>query len=275
MELVGKVTVVTGGAGGIGAALCRRFAEEGARAVVVVDLDRHGAQQVADAVASAHPGTTVLAEQLDVTDGPATAQLVDRLVEQFDGIDLFCANAGIATGAGVDATEQVWQRAWDVNVMGHVHAATALLPHWLARGHGHLVTTASAAGLLTMVGDAPYSATKHAAVGLAEWMSITYGHRGVTVSCLCPQGVRTPMLFGTGDGTASPDDGASLAAETVKAQGVIEPEDVAHAVVAAVRTGQFLVLPHPEVADYEVARATQRERWLGGMRRLAARIGGT
>ena len=274
MELAGKVTVVTGGASGIGAALCRRFAEEGARAVVVVDLDHDGALRVADAVAGAHPGTTAVAEQLDVTDGPATTRLVDRLVEQFDGIDLFCANAGIATGAGVEAPEQVWQRSWDVNVMGHVHAATALLPHWLGRGHGYLVTTASAAGLLTMVGDAPYSATKHAAVGLAEWLSITYGHRGVTVSCLCPQGVRTPMLFGTGDGTASPDDGASLAAETVKAQGVIEPEDVAEAVVAAVRTGQFLVLPHPEVADYEAARATQRERWLGGMRKLAARISG-
>ena len=125
-----------------------------------------------------------------------------------------------------------------------------------------------------MVGDAPYSATKHAAVGLAEWLSITYGHRGVTVSCLCPQGVRTPMLFGTGSGTASPDEGASLAAETVKAQGVVEPEAVAKAVVEAVRTGQFLVLPHPEVADYEAARATQRERWLGGMRKLATRISG-
>lgn len=275
MELADKVTVVTGGASGIGAALCRRFAEEGARAVAVVDLDLAGAQRVADAIAADHPGTTVVAEQLDVTDGPATTALVDRLVTQFGGIDLFCANAGIATGTGVDAPTRVWQQAWDVNVMGHVHAATALLPHWLERGHGHLVTTASAAGLLTMVGDAPYSATKHAAVGLAEWLSITYGHRGVTVSCLCPQGVRTPMLFGTGDGTASPDDGASLAAETVKAQGVIEPEDVAEAVVEAVRTGQFLVLPHPEVADYEAARATQRERWLGGMRKLAARISGT
>jgi NAD(P)-dependent dehydrogenase (short-subunit alcohol dehydrogenase family) len=274
MELADKVTVVTGGASGIGAALCHRFAEEGARAVVVVDVDHAGAQRVAGGIAADHPGTKVVAEQLDVADGPATTQLVDRLVAQFGGIDLYCANAGIATGAGVDAPDRVWQQAWDVNVMGHVHAATALLPHWLERGQGYLVTTASAAGLLTMVGDAPYSATKHAAVGLAEWLSITYGQRGITVSCLCPQGVRTPMLFGTGDGTASPDDGASLAAETVKAQGVVEPEEVAQAVVAAVRTGQFLVLPHPEVADYEAARATQRERWLGGMRKLAARIAG-
>jgi NAD(P)-dependent dehydrogenase (short-subunit alcohol dehydrogenase family) len=242
--------------------------------VVVVDLDLDGAQRVADEIGARHPGTAALAERLDVTDATATTALVERLVGQFGAVDLFCANAGIATGAGVDAPEGVWQRSWDVNVMGHVHAATALLPHWLDRGEGYLVTTASAAGLLTMVGDAPYSATKHAAVGLAEWLSITYGHRGVTVSCLCPQGVRTPMLFGTGDGTASPDDGASLAAETVKAQGVLEPEEVAEAVVAAVRTGQFLVLPHPEVADYEAARATQRERWLGGMRRLAARISG-
>ena len=274
MELQGTVTVVTGGASGIGAAMCGRFADEGARVVVVVDVDLAGAQQVAARLAADHPGTTVVAEQLDVTDGDATTVLVDRLVAEHGAVDLFCANAGIATGAGVDAPPPVWQRAWDVNVMGHVHAARALLPHWLARGHGYLVTTASAAGLLTMVGDAPYSATKHAAVGLAEWLSITYGDQGVTVSCLCPQGVRTPMLFGTGDGTASPEDGASLAAETVKAQGVLEPEDVADAVVAAVRTGQFLVLPHPEVADYEAARATQRERWLAGMRRLAARVAG-
>lgn len=274
MELADKVTVVTGGASGIGAALCRRFAAEGARAVVVVDVDLEGARRVAAGIASDHPGTTAVAEELDVTDPVATSVLVDRLVDQFGAIDLYCANAGIATGAGVDAPTQVWQRTWDVNVMGHVHAATALLPHWLARSEGYLVTTASAAGLLTMVGDAPYSATKHAAVGLAEWLSITYGHRGVTVSCLCPQGVRTPMLFGNGNGTASPDDGASLAAETVKAQGVVEPEDVAEAVVAAVRTGQFLVLPHPEVAGFEAARATQRERWLGGMRKLAARIAG-
>ncbi|MFM7063348.1 MAG: SDR family oxidoreductase [Actinomycetes bacterium] len=274
MEVLDTVTVVTGGASGIGAALCRRFAEEGARVVVVVDLDLAGAQRVADGIGTERPGTTVVAEQLDVTDGAATTALVDRLVAEHGGIDLFCANAGIATGAGVAAPEPVWQRAWDVNVMGHVHAARALLPHWVARGRGYLVTTASAAGLLTMVGDAPYSATKHAAVGLAEWLSITYGDHGVTVSCLCPQGVRTPMLFGTGDGTASPGDGASLAAETVKAQGVLEPDAVAEAVVAAVRTGQFLVLPHPEVADYEALRATQRERWLRSMRRLATRIAG-
>jgi len=274
MELVDKVTVVTGGASGIGAALCRQFADDGARVVVVVDLDLEGALRVAAGITATHPGTSVIAEQLDVTDGPATTALVDRLVEQFGGIDLFCANAGIATGAGVDAPTQLWQRTWDVNVMGHVNAATALLPHWLERGEGYLVTTASAAGLLTMIGDAPYSATKHAAVGLAEWLSITYGRQGVTVSCLCPQGVRTPMLFGTGDGAVSPDDSATLAAETVKAQGVVEPELVAEAVVAAIRTGQFLVLPHPEVADYEAARATQRERWLGGMRKLAARIAG-
>ncbi|MFM7064018.1 MAG: SDR family oxidoreductase [Actinomycetes bacterium] len=274
MELQGAVTVVTGGASGIGAALCRRFAAEGARAVVVVDLDLEGARQVASRTATDHPGAAMAAEQLDVTDGPATSALVDRLVAEHGAIDLFCANAGIATGTGVEAPVAVWQRAWDVNVMGHVHAARALLPHWLARGQGHLVTTASAAGLLTMVGDAPYTATKHAAVGLAEWLSITYGDRGVTVSCLCPQGVRTPMLFGTGDGTASPDEGASLAAETVKAQGVLEPDDVADAVVAAVRSGQFLILPHPEVAGYEAARATQRERWLAGMRRLAARVAG-
>ena len=154
--------------------------------------------------------------------------------------------------------------------MAHVYAARALLPAWLERGRGYLLTTASAAGLLTNLGDAPYTATKHAAVGLAEWLSITYGDRGVTVSCLCPQGVRTPLLFG---GAGSPADGA-LATEVVKAQRVLEPEEVADVVVDGIRTEDFLILPHPEVADYERARAGDRQRWLRSMRRLQARLTG-
>jgi len=274
MELTDRVVVVTGGASGIGAALAQRFAEESARAVVVVDRNEDGAQ----AVAASLQGTEAISATLDVTDADATSALVDRLIAQFGGIDLYCANAGIATGAGLDASAQMWQQSWDINVMGHVHAASALVPHWLERGEGYLVTTASAAGLLTMVGDAPYSATKHAAVALAEWLSITYGAQGIRVSCLCPQGVRTPMLFGPAtDENSAPSSGplgGSIAAEAVLSQGVIEPFEAADAVVEAIRAERFLVLPHPEVANYEQARATDRERWLGGMRRLASRLSG-
>jgi len=274
MELTDRVVVVTGGASGIGAALAQRFAEESARAVVVVDRNGDGAQ----AVAASLQGTEAISATLDVTDADATSALIDRLIAQFGRIDLYCANAGIATGAGLDASAQMWQQSWDINVMGHVHAASALLPHWLERGEGYLVTTASAAGLLTMVGDAPYSATKHAAVAVAEWLSITYGGQGIRVSCLCPQGVRTPMLFGpaTDENSAVNSDplGGSIAAEAVLSQGVIEPSEAADAVVEAIRAERFLVLPHPEVANYERARATDRERWLGGMRRLASRLSG-
>jgi NAD(P)-dependent dehydrogenase (short-subunit alcohol dehydrogenase family) len=270
MELRDAVVVVTGGGSGIGAALCRRFAREGPASVVVADLDRAAAESVADEVAAAlrsHGGSgSALAVGCDVADEAS----VDDLVARAGGagaVDLFCANAGVATGAGIEAPVEVWERAWQVNVMGHVHAARALLPTWLERGRGHLLTTASAAGLLTNLGDAPYSATKHAAVAFAEWLSITYGDRGIRVSCLCPQGVRTPMLFP--DGTD-----AALAAEVVRAQGVLEPEDVADVVVAGLAEERFLILPHPEVADFERNRAGDRERWLRGMRRLQARLGG-
>jgi NAD(P)-dependent dehydrogenase (short-subunit alcohol dehydrogenase family) len=199
MELRDSVIVVTGGASGIGAAMCRRFASEFPRHVRVVDRDREGADDVAASLRDA--GVDATASALDVTDRSAVEALVDEVRREAGGIDLFCANAGIGTGAGVEAADEVWEQAWQVNVHAHVLAARALLPHWLDRGRGHLLTTASAAGLLTNLGDAPYSVTKHAAVAFAEWLSITYGDRGVTVSCLCPQGVRTPLLFGSlGDG---------------------------------------------------------------------------
>lgn len=266
MDLQGASVVVTGGGSGIGAALCRRFAAERPRRLVVADLVGGSAEAVAEEVRSTGDVDEVVAVGCDVADPDAVAELV-RTAGGAADVDLFCANAGIATGAGLDASPEQWEAIWRVNVMAHVHAARELFPAWVDRGRGYLLTTASAAGLLTNLGDAPYTATKHAAVGLAEWLSITYGDRGIKVSCLCPQGVRTPMLF-------PEDTEAVLAAEVVRAHGVIEPEEVAQAVVEGIAAEQFLILPHPEVADYERNRAGDRERWLRGMRRLQANLGG-
>jgi NAD(P)-dependent dehydrogenase (short-subunit alcohol dehydrogenase family) len=254
MELRDKVVVVTGGANGIGAALCRAFAGEGARTVVVADLDGDAAASVAGEIG----GTPVVT---DVTVEADVRQLVDRAQEEHGPIDLFCANAGIGTMSGVEAVDEVWRRTWDVNVMAHVYAARALLPGWVARGQGSLLTTASAAGLLTQLGDAPYSVTKHAAVAFAEWVAIHYGDAGVKVSCLCPQGVRTNMLAGAG-----------AAGEALLGANALDPSVVADVVVAGLRDERFLILPHPEVADYERRRADDRDRWLGGMRKLLRRI---
>ncbi len=268
MELTDRVVVVTGGGSGIGAAMCRRFAQEAPAAIVVVDLDGDGAAVVADEVRGAAPGVRVESRTVDVADEAQVGALVAEVALTHGRVDLFCANAGIGTGMGVDAPDAVWEQIWQVNVMAHVYAARALLPGWLERGEGHLLITASAAGLLTNLGDAPYTATKHAAVGLAEWLSVTYGDRGLHVACLCPQGVRTPLLFGAEGG---PTDGA-LATEVVKAQRIIEPEEVADVVVEGLADERFLILPHPEVADYERAKATDRDRWLGAMRRMQAKL---
>lgn len=269
MQLEGRVIVVTGGGSGIGAAMCRRFAAEGPEVIVVADLDGDAAAKVAEEVRSATGDTVVIQHRaVDVSEESQLDALVARTREAHGRVDLFCGNAGIGTGMGVEAPDEVWERIWRVNVMAHVYAARALLPTWLEAGEGHLLITASAAGLLTNLGDAPYSSTKHAAVGLAEWLSVTYGDRGLHVACLCPQGVRTPLLFGASD---SPTDGA-LAADVVKAQRILEPEEVADTVVEGLADERFLILPHPEVADYERARATDRDRWLGAMRRLQAKL---
>jgi NAD(P)-dependent dehydrogenase (short-subunit alcohol dehydrogenase family) len=260
VKLRDKVVVVTGGASGIGAAMAAAFTAEGARRVVVADVA--DGRQVVDRL-----GDRVRFVHCDVSDrDDVEALLVD--VEDHDGpIDLMCANAGIATGQGIDAPSEVWQRIWSINVMGIVHAADAYLPRVLARGEGYLLVTASAAGLLTNLGDAPYTATKHAAVGVAEWLSITHGDAGLKVSCLCPQGVRTPMVMG---GLA--DD--QLAAEVVAAQGLIEPEQCAAAVIETLDAERFLVLPHPEVAEYVQRKASDPDRWLAGMRKLRRRLDG-
>src|SRR3954451_11546401 len=258
MELADKVAVVTGGGNGIGRALCRRFHAEGARGGVVFDRDADAVTAVAGEL-----GDTALGLTADVSVEADIVNVVEQTEERFGPIDLFCSNAGIGGGGGIDQIDEVWNDVWAINVMAHVYAARAVLPSMLARGEGYLLNTASAAGLLTNIGNAPYTATKHAAVGLAEWLSITYGDRGIRVSCLCPQGVRTNMLLG------SPGDPST---EVVLAQGAIEPEQLADAGIEGLDAERSPTLPHPEVAEYVQRKAADPDRWLTGMRRLQARI---
>ncbi len=254
MQLKDKIAVVTGGANGIGRALCRRFAAEGARGVVVADCDGAGAR----AVAAEFGG---LAVEVDVAREADIQRLVELATKRFGQIDLFCSNAGIAIGGSVDVSDAQWQRIWNINFMAHVYAARAVLPAMLARGDGYLLQTASAAGLLTSIGSAPYAVTKHAAVALAEWLSITYGP-AIKVSCLCPQGVFTNMLM-------RPDAGP--ATEFLKAE-AISPEELADAVVAGLAAEQFLILPHAVVSKYMEHKAADYDRWIRGMRRLQSEI---
>jgi NAD(P)-dependent dehydrogenase (short-subunit alcohol dehydrogenase family) len=262
MKLEGKVAVVTGGASGIGAALCRRFAAEGAKALAVADLDAAGAEAVAKEVGG-------LAVTTDVSVETQVQALVRRATSELGPIDLFCSNAGMAVGLGFGegasgpfAPDPDWQRGWSLHLMAHVYAARAVLPAMLERGDGYLLNTASAGGLLTDIASQVYSVTKHAAVAFAEWLAISYGERGIKVSCLCPQGVRTPMLMGPaetgGAGHLTP--------------GMIEPEEVAEATVAGLAAEQFLILPHPEVKQYFQRKADDYDRWLRGMRRLRSKV---
>ncbi len=246
------VAVVTGGASGIGRALATRFAAEGARAVVVLDRDGTAAEQVAAGipVAAGYP--------LDVTDEPAVARAADLIEARHGPIDLWCSNAGVLGDPGL-GTDAEWALAWRVHVLAHVYAARHVLPRMLARDHGHLLVTASAAGLLTEADVAPYAVTKHGSVAIAEWLAVQHGGAGVGFSCLCPQAVRTPMVAG-----------APAESTTLHAGPVLEPEQVADAVIDALAAGRFLILPHPEVAEYERRRAGDRDRWLGAMRRLRA-----
>jgi len=263
VELADRHIVVTGAGSGIGRALARRFAAEGARAVTVADLNLDGAEAVAREIGG-------LAVRTDVSREAEIVALVAQAREANGPIDLFCSNAGVpGPGGGPEAPDEEWQRTWEVNTMAHVWAARAVLPEMLARREGYLLSTASAAGLLTQVGAMPYSVTKHAAVAVAEWLSITYGDSGIKVSCLCPQGVRTPMLA-----TALEDP---IGAAPLIAEGLLEPEEVADAVVEGLRAERFLILPHEAVARHMALKASQNERWLKGMRRLvrAAREGGS
>jgi NAD(P)-dependent dehydrogenase (short-subunit alcohol dehydrogenase family) len=240
----GAGVVVTGAGGGIGAALARRFAAEGAR-VVVNDLDGDRARAVADEIGGiAVPGdaSAVVGEARDALGGT---------------VDIYCANAGLGSGGSEAAGEDVWAQAWDVNVMAHVRAAEALVPEWLERGGGRFVSTVSAAGLLTMIGAAPYSVTKHGAYAFAEWLSLTYRHRGIKVHAICPQGVRTDMLAATGS-----------AGDLVLQPTAIEPDAVADALMAGIEEDRFLILPHPEVAGYYQFRATEPDHWLTTMNHI-------
>jgi len=266
MELRDRVVIVTGGAGGIGRALCVRFAAAGARAVVVADLDPAGAIETARLVTAASPATAARPRRCDVTDGQDVAELVAETVAAFGGVDLFVGNAGVLVPGGVDGDPAGWSASWSVNVMANVHAARAVLPAMLDRGDGYLLFTASAAGLLTSLGAAPYAATKAALVALAEWLAATYGDRGVRVSCLCPQGVRTDML------TDVIDRGELVGAATAAGGGVLAPDDVARAAVAGIAAEQFLIAPHPEVLDYERRKVADRDRWIRGMQRLRRRL---
>jgi NAD(P)-dependent dehydrogenase (short-subunit alcohol dehydrogenase family) len=264
VELSGSTIVVTGGARGIGAALARRFAAEGAAAVVVADLDLDGATAVADDI-----GAVATPYRVDVSSEGEVATLVSDVLDRFGHVDLFCSNAGITTGAGLDGDLAVWERAWGINVLSHIHAARAVVPSMLARGSGYLLNTCSAAGLLTAMDDAPYAVTKHAAVAFAEWLSITYRDRGIGVSALCPQGVDTDMLRG---GLAAGHRGARVTAASGR---VLSAEEVAESVVEGLQAERFLILPHPEVATYELRRAQDRDRWLGAMRKLGAASSGS
>jgi NAD(P)-dependent dehydrogenase (short-subunit alcohol dehydrogenase family) len=254
--LADKVIVVTGGGNGIGRALCRRFAAEGAKAIVVADLDAAAAARVADEIGGAAIGA-------DVSHEADVARVVAQTIAQHGAIDLFCSNAGIAVDGDEQTPTAEWERCWDVNVMAHVYAARVVLPSMLARGRGYLLQTVSAAGLLTHPQSATYAVTKHASLAFAEWLSMTYGDRGITVSALCPQGVRTDML-----------QRAAAGGRGFLMDSALEPEQVADAVVKGIAAERFLILPHPEVAEYFRRKASDYDRWLRGMRKLLRNLEG-
>ena len=249
----GAGAVITGGGAGIGRALARGLAAAGAR-VVINDLDAAAAAAVAELTGGyAVPG--------DAGTEQGVRDLISAARRHLGEIDIYCSNAGIGTGTDPGTPDPAWQRAWEVNVMAHVRASRELLPPWLERGRGCFVVTASAAGLLTMLGSAPYSVTKHAAEGYAEWLAATYAHRGLTVHCICPQGVKTSMLAASGQ-----------AGQVVLQDAAIEPELVAEALLAGLADGRFLILPHPEVRGYYQLRAGDTDKWLRGMNRMQQRI---
>lgn len=257
MQLDGAVVVITGAGNGIGEGLARRFAAEGAAGLVLADIDGEAASRVA-----AEIGDVARPMSCDVRDEAQVRATVDLATIEFGPVDLYCSNAGVATFGGVETPDDDWQRVWDIHVMAHVYAARAVLPSMIERGHGYLLQTASAAGLLTQLGSATYSVTKHGAVALAEWLSINHAHQGIKVSVLCPQGVRTNMTAPLGDSGG-----------VVGLDGMLEPAEVAQTVIEALAEERFLVLPHPEVGDYFERKAADYERWLAGMRKLQGRLG--
>ncbi len=252
MEPAGKIAIVTGGATGIGEGLARRLAAEGARGVVIADIDQARAQAVAASI-----GPKALALRCDVSREADIQAMVAATCERFGQVDIFCSNAGIlGRPGGFDLEDRLWDAMWQIHLMAHVWAARAVVPGMAARGEGFFLVTASAAGLLNIVESAPYATTKHAAVGFAEWLRIGYGRQGVRVSCLCPQGVDTEMIR-AGAGSAGHD-------------GLCTPAQVADVVMQAMREERFLALPHPSVAQYMQAKVQDYDRWLGGMQKLYA-----
>ncbi|WOE75833.1 SDR family NAD(P)-dependent oxidoreductase [Alterisphingorhabdus coralli] len=249
MDIKDKVIVVTGAASGIGKAMVEGFAAAGARHIVCADIDAEGVTSLANG------SDRLSARGCDVSKEADIIALIDENEAEHGPIDLFCSNAGILMIGGAEVSDAEWQRIWDINVMAHVWAARHLVPRMLERGGGYLLNTASAAGLLSQIGSAPYSVTKHAAVSFAEWLAITHGDDGLKVSILCPQAVRSAMTAGHEDGVASVD-------------GLLEADVVAQACIEAIAAEKLYVLPHPKVADYSLMRAENPDRWIAGMRKL-------
>jgi len=248
MKLKDRIIVVTGAASGIGRAMALRFHNEGAKAVICADINGNAVRAIANEVGGA-------AYEVNVAREADIQSLIENVENECGPIDLFCSNAGIAFEGGVEVDNSRWQDIWEINVMAHVFAARHLVPRMIERGGGYLLNTSSAAGLLSQIGSAPYTVTKHAAVSLAEWLAITYGEQGLKVSVLCPQFVRTAMTAGAEDAVAAVD-------------GILEPEDVAEACVRSIEAEEFLVLPHPQVLEYMRRKTGDYERWIRGMQRL-------
>jgi NAD(P)-dependent dehydrogenase (short-subunit alcohol dehydrogenase family) len=261
MDPEGKVVVVTGASGGIGGALVRALVQRGARTIVAADLATDGV----DALSAELGSATVVARTLDVSDEGATRALVSEITGSIGPIDVYFANAGVATGGGPEAPNDVWDKQWQVNVMSHVYATRALFPGWTERGEGHLITTASMAGILTSLGDGVYSATKHAALGLAEWLAITYAVKGIRVSCICPGAVDTAMLRAGGGGDAA------KASAIIGGGDVMPPSAAAERILAELGDDRFLILTHPDMREFVVGKAEDPERWIRGMTRLWSR----
>jgi NAD(P)-dependent dehydrogenase (short-subunit alcohol dehydrogenase family) len=270
MELQDRVVVVTGAGSGIGEAIARAAHAAGARHVVVSDLNGSEAERVAADIG----GTAVT---LDVRNEPAIRQMVESTLDAHGPIDLFVSNAGFVTAAGLEDSNEAIQTMWEVHCMAHIYAARAVLPSMIARGEGYILSTASAAGLLTQIGSMAYSMTKAAAISLAEWLSISHHHQGIRFSVLCPQAVATNIVRNSPQNAMAAraeaaDDDKGFEGGVASGDGVLDPADVAELCLQAIRDEQFLILPHPEVATYVERKATDRDRWLAGMRRFQSAL---
>ena len=256
MDVKDRIAVITGGASGIGRSFAERLHADGARHVVIVDRDAEGAKAVAESIGGTAAG-------IDVSDEKSIQTLVDETEREQGPIDIFFSNAGYVTLGGLEAPVEDLQRMWDVHVVAHIYAARTMIPRMVERGGGYLLSTASAAGLLSQFGSMHYAVTKHAAVALAEWIAITHGHQGIKVSILCPQAVATNIAQNSPDFGKAGNEGAGVAS----GDGVLEPEDVAECILEAMREGRFHILPHPEVREYVKRKGADVDRWLGGMQR--------